>query len=484
MAELELTRAAQTPIITSLMTVVQEGVPRAQASIAGLRAAKGEVAANKGIALKATEAAFRRLVITLNTRRKAVEEEIGTVAAKKQKLLDDRIGALDTLVLAAEDGAAMVACVLEHGSAAEVLVLQPSMVGGLGGIADRHTQLLAPTHIGTRLQFTDTMPELGAALESFGAVDASELDLEKCMVAGAGAGLGGGSASVTMNAEVVFTVAVVDKSGGAVVDPTNHVRAALVRIGGGSSRGGGRSEGSAGAGGRATHAAVSAPRQLDPWAFTAWVSASAESCKILDEGRTVTGTQGWYWCSGKKIPNHNQPVYYEVKINSIEDTEDLFFGFGKAGLSNLDGTGTITGMYYIKTHADPPTMFPSKQTVGEKSKAGDIIRVELDLSQKVVRYLTNGVQVGEQTITDEDAANEMEWAPYIMLFYNGSTISLLEAGLIDTYIPPPTITMANGEADGCVCTYTAPAKSSEWSLEVFVGGEQVRGSPFAVQVKR
>ena len=76
------------------------------------------------------------------------------------------------------------------------------------------------------------MPELGAALESFGAVDASELNLEKCMVAGAGAGLGGGSASVTMNAEVVFTVAVVDKSGGAVVDPTNHVRAALVRIGG------------------------------------------------------------------------------------------------------------------------------------------------------------------------------------------------------------------------------------------------------------
>jgi hypothetical protein len=187
-ADLEQVCEEQTPIITSLVTAVQEGVPRAKASIAKLRAAKGEITTNEGAAVAAAQAIFRKHVITLNKRRDVVVAEVGASAASKRKLLDDRINTLDALVLAAEDGTALAACVLEHGSAAEVLLLHPTMVGGLGELAARHTKLLAPTHIGTRLKFTDTMPELGAALEGFGAVDANETDASASVVSGVGCG--------------------------------------------------------------------------------------------------------------------------------------------------------------------------------------------------------------------------------------------------------------------------------------------------------
>jgi hypothetical protein len=47
----------------------------------------------------------------------------------------------------------------------------------LGDVVALHARLLAPTHISTHLQFADTMPELGAALEGFGAVNGDEVDL-------------------------------------------------------------------------------------------------------------------------------------------------------------------------------------------------------------------------------------------------------------------------------------------------------------------
>jgi hypothetical protein len=144
--------------------------------------------------------------------------------------LDDRINALEALESTAENGAVLAACVLEHGSVAEVLVLQPSIRGGLGDVVALHARLLAPTHISTHLQFADTMPELGAALEGFGAVNGDEVDLAQCTVAGEGLGLRG---ALMVNAEVAFSVDVVDGNGAAVPNPTALVRAMLVRKGGG-----------------------------------------------------------------------------------------------------------------------------------------------------------------------------------------------------------------------------------------------------------
>jgi len=230
MGGLAKVHAKQAPAMLALVGEVQDGGPATTAAIAELRVAKDVLATNKAAAVAAAEAGFRKHVVTLNERRQAVVVEIGTVADAKRKVLDDRINALEALESTAENGAVLAACVLEHGSVAEVLVLQPSIRGGVGDVVALHARLLAPTHISTHLQFADTMPELGAALEGFGAVNGDEVDLAQCTVAGEGLGLRG---ALMVNAEVAFSVDVVDGNGAAVPNPTALVRAMLVRKGGG-----------------------------------------------------------------------------------------------------------------------------------------------------------------------------------------------------------------------------------------------------------
>jgi hypothetical protein len=366
LGSIEKVREKEAPALLALVAVVQDGLPATIAAITKLRTAKDVVLGNKSAAESDAKVVFKAHQATLVKRRDGVLAEIGTVAKRKLAMLDDRINALEALHTTAEDGAALASRVLKHGSAAEVLVLHPTMAGGLGDVVALHAQLLAPTHMATHLQFIDTMPALGAV----GLVDGCEIDLTQCTVAGDGAGFGG---AVAVGAEVAFTVTVVDTNGTTATHPAILVRATLVRVeplivddGGG------------GGGGAAAAAplAVAAPAVAAPLA----VAAAAVAAPLAVAAAAVAA-----------------PV------------------IGAAAGDVAPVIGAVA--------------------------AGDVAAV--------------------------------------------AVVAVVAAPLAGAGAPPPplSITTTNDDAGRCMCTYTAPAKAGTWSLEVLVGGDHVRGSPFAVEVQ-
>jgi hypothetical protein len=172
------------------------------------------------------------------------------------------------------------------------------------------------------------------------------------------------------------------------------------------------------------------------WEFEAWESASKKRGELIDNGRSIRGKGDWFWCSGPAVPEEGGEYFYEVKIDSIHDTADLYFGFGEAGKSTIGDESSVPGIYCYKSHKTPPSLYPSDTTLDEKTKAGDIIRVELDTTDTTavtVTFRRNGVLVGTEPIPAAHATGRL--APYTTVYYQGAGITLLSAGVVGAARP-------------------------------------------------
>jgi arsenate reductase-like glutaredoxin family protein len=188
MRELEPSRKEQLALLATMVKSVEEILPNACEVVADLRAAKDQLTINTDIARKTTRAAFQRHIQTLVDREKQMEAAIELADLKKRDELNCRIKEIEVMMATARDGASLASCVLKHGSAAEMLLLRPSMVGGLGALTERRDRLLSPQHVGIRVEFSDQNPELITTLQNFGTVLSAEIDLSDGLVFVAGDG--------------------------------------------------------------------------------------------------------------------------------------------------------------------------------------------------------------------------------------------------------------------------------------------------------
>ena len=166
------------------------------------------------------------------------------------------------------------------------------------------------------------------------------------------------------------------------------------------------------------------------WSFTRFECCSRRQGELSNGGRTVRGKGDWYWCTGPPVPSNTAATYfYEVKIDSVHDTADLYFGYGKAGLTKIGDDSSVPGIYCYKSYKNPPSIYPSDTNLGEqhKTKSGDVVRVELDTSEHVVTFYRNGERVGRERIKPDHAKGKL--APYVTVYYRGASITLRDAGV-------------------------------------------------------
>ena len=56
----------------------------------------------------------------------------------------------------------------------------------------------------------------------------------------------------------------------------------------------------------------------------------------------MCGKGDWYWCTGTPVPADTSATYfYEVVIDSVHDTAELYFGFVQLSTFCQDGTGWL-----------------------------------------------------------------------------------------------------------------------------------------------
>lgn len=171
--------------------------------------------------------------------------------------------------------------------------------------------------------------------------------------------------------------------------------------------------------------------ESEAWKFQKVVSCSRRSGDIINDGLSIKGRGDWYWCTGPAIPETvTSTCFYEIEVEAVESTSDLYFGFGRAGMTDIGDDSDVPGIYYFKTYLSTPKLYPSGVAVGDhhKTRPGDVIRVELDPIDHTVTFLKNGEIVGKEPITVEKDREQL--APYLSVYHSSSTVTLRKAGTL------------------------------------------------------
>ena len=71
--------------------------------------------------------------------------------------------------------------------------------------------------------------------------------------------------------------------------------------------------------------------EIKYWTFDKFESRSRRSGKIIDQGTGLQGQGDWYWCAGPAVPTSTS-CFYSFKIDQVESTSDLYFGYGDSSL--------------------------------------------------------------------------------------------------------------------------------------------------------
>ena len=164
------------------------------------------------------------------------------------------------------------------------------------------------------------------------------------------------------------------------------------------------------------------------WEFSALTPVSRARGKLSNVDRTVTGERGWYWCTGPVLPEHSSKTYfYEIEVEGSGVLSDPFVGFGVLGTRPDSGSG----MYYLKSMANPAAMYPSnKKAQGAvKIAAGTILRVEMDLGHGMMRVYCGGKFVGSEVVAKSDLSQAL--APYVAVLDSATTLTLKAAGVVE-----------------------------------------------------
>ena len=173
------------------------------------------------------------------------------------------------------------------------------------------------------------------------------------------------------------------------------------------------------------------------WGFNKMVSCSRRNGELSASGKVVKGRGDWYWVTGPEIPDEMvTTVYYDVRIDSVSSTSDLYVGFGKGGLVNIGDDSSVPGISCFKSYTDPPKLYPSDQKVNKdhKTRDSDVIRVEYDTVDKIITFrLKRGqasefILVGTEPIKGPDANGPI--APYLTVYHSSTQVTLLGSGTI------------------------------------------------------
>ena len=199
--------------------------------------------------------------------------------------------------------------------------------------------------------------------------------------------------------------------------------------------------------GSAVRAQVSRPddagSKQSSWEFSALTPVSRARGKLSNVDRTVTGERGWYWCTGPVLPEHSSKTYfYEIEVEGSGILSDPFVGFGVLGTRPDSGSG----MYYLKSKANPAAMHPSnKKAQGVvKIAAGTILRVEMDLGHAIMRVYCGGKFVGSEVVAKSDLSKAL--APYVAVLDSATTLTLKASGVVEQ---PSTLAL-HGVLPRCV----------------------------------
>lgn len=180
------------------------------------------------------------------------------------------------------------------------------------------------------------------------------------------------------------------------------------------------------------------------WDFTGFVSASRKRGEISAGGKTVKGKGDWYWCTGTAIPAGAKQVFsFQVKVNAVRSISDLFFGFGKAGLTSIGDDADVEGIYCYKSFRSTPTLHPSGKTLDSetcKTAPGDIVRCDLDTRAAMwtISFFRNGTFVGAEAMAAQDISHGV--APYVTVYHSSTSVTLHSVETLDAV-----------DIDGWVC---------------------------------